>query len=271
MSGPPTTRDRWPLYAGLGVTSLLAVAVAFGLLIVPVMQGMRTGLPPWTAICRAMGLAAGSAAARQPTGTAAAHPVSDVEWSPEIMRRLAGANRANGKRLAGAVCAACHGEDGLSTDPAYPVIGGQSAAAIFKQLHDFRNGARANPVMTPVARKLTETDLADVAAFFSHDNVNASLLGPYQLAGDEQGINLVRRGDSTRQLPACNACHGSHVGGPLETPTLAGQRQDYLLRQLDDFASGARHNDLFGRMRTIAAKLTPAERRAVTRSYQGLL
>ena len=125
--------------------------------------------------------------------------------------------------------------------------------------------------MTPVAKKLSNADLADVAAFFGGNNAYASLLGSYQLAGDEHGMLLVRRGDSARQLPACNACHGNHVGGPIETPTLAGQRQGYLLRQLNAFASGQRQNDLFGRMRMIARKLTPAEREEVTRSYQGTL
>jgi cytochrome c553 len=271
VSSEPPPRDRWPIFAGVGVFGLLGVAVAFGLVIVPVMQGMRTGIAPWVAICRAMGLSAGSAAARQPTGTAAAQPVSDVEWSPEIMRRLAGANRANGKRIAGEVCVACHGENGLSVDPAYPTIAGQSSAAIFKQLHDFRNGARVNPLMSPVARKLADTDLADIAAFFGRDNVDTSLLDTYRLAGDEHGIELVRRGDPSRQLPACNSCHGNHVGGPLETPTLAGLRQAYILRQLNNFASGARRNDLFGRMRNIARKLTPEEKEEVARTYQGVL
>lgn len=271
MSDEPAIRDRWPIYAGLGVFGLLSVAVALGLIVVPVMQGMRSGLPPWVAICRAMGLAAGSAAAKQSTGTATAQPVSDVEWSPEIMQRLAGANRANGKRLATEVCAACHGEDGFQSDPTFPVIGGQSAAAIFKQLHDFRNGARVNPQMTPVARRLADTDLADIAAFFGNDVTAVSLRAPYQLAGDEKAIELIRRGDSSRQLPACNSCHGNHVGGPLETPALAGLRMDYMVRQLDDFASGKRRNDLFGRMRTIAGKLTPDERKAVARAYQGVL
>jgi hypothetical protein len=45
------------------------------------------------------------------------------------------------------------------------------------------------------------------------------------------------------------SCHGAHAGGPIETPTLAGQGQEYLLAQLTAFANGDRHNDIYNRMR----------------------
>jgi cytochrome c553 len=53
--------------------------------------------------------------------------------------------------------------------------------------------------------------------------------------------------------------HGAHAGGPIEMPTLAGQRQEYLTAQLNAFAKGDRHNDIYNRMRGIAAKLRKDE------------
>lgn len=41
-----------------------------------------------------------------------------------MLERLAGGDRENGRRIAADVCAACHGEGGLSTEPAYPVLAG---------------------------------------------------------------------------------------------------------------------------------------------------
>lgn len=267
----PRTSDRWPLYAGLGVGGILLLAIALGLFIVPVSQGVRAGLSPWVSICRAFGVEAGSPTAQQAISTGRAQPVSDVAWSPMMLERLAGGDRENGRRIAADVCAACHGEGGLSPDPAYPVLAGQSAAAIYKQLHDYRNGARVHPLMTPVVQQLNELQMGDVASYFGHNNAYASLLGPYQLAGERHAAELIQRGDPSRQLPACNSCHGNHVGGPIETPTLAGQRREYLLRQLNAYASGERRNDIFGRMRSVARKLTPAEREEVARAYEGVL
>jgi cytochrome c553 len=63
----------------------------------------------------------------------------------------------------------------------------------------------------------------------------------------------------SRGIPGCASCHGAHAGGPIETPTLAGQRQEYLLSQLTAFAKGDRHNDIYNRMRGIAAKLRKDE------------
>lgn len=57
----------------------------------------------------------------------------------------------------------CHGDKGLSQGQ-FPSLAGQSPYAIYKQLHDFRSGARTNPQMTPVAKALSVADLANVAA-----------------------------------------------------------------------------------------------------------
>ena len=67
------------------------------------------------------------------------------------------------------------------------------------------------------------------------------------------------RGDPSRTLPPCAACHAAGAGGPLETPGLTGQSPVYVESQLQAFAKGERHNDAFMRMRAIAAKLTPRE------------
>jgi len=66
------------------------------------------------------------------------------------------------------MCAACHGPAGVSSNPMYPNLAGQKANYIVKQLKDFKSGARNNnPLMTPMAKPLSDSDMENVAAYFS--------------------------------------------------------------------------------------------------------
>jgi cytochrome c553 len=66
-------------------------------------------------------------------------------------------------------CAACHGENGVPTDPkTIPIIWGQQQSYLMKQLHDYRSGVRDNPIMTPIAKGLAQEDLRKIAAFPQH-------------------------------------------------------------------------------------------------------
>jgi cytochrome c553 len=164
----------------------------------------------------------------------------------------------------------CHGDKGLSQGQ-FPSLAGQSPYAIYKQLHDFRSGARTNPQMTPVAKALSVADLANVAAYYADSSKEYAAVGTRELLGDPEIEKLAREGDSHRRLPACLACHVNNAGGPIETPVITGQMEDYLLAQLNAFASGQRKNDVYGRMRDVSAKLTPEERAALARYFQGTL
>lgn len=79
---------------------------------------------------------------------------------------LAAGDVAAGKSRA-AVCAACHGPDGNSTNPLWPNLAGQHAAYLEKQLKAFKSGERKDPLMSPMAAPLSEKDIADLAAYFA--------------------------------------------------------------------------------------------------------
>jgi cytochrome c553 len=66
-------------------------------------------------------------------------------------------------------CQVCHGKGGHSTDPTYPILAGQHAKYIIKQLKAFRAGTRKDPIMNGMAAPLSDQDMEDVAAFF-HSN-----------------------------------------------------------------------------------------------------
>src|SRR5882724_10214874 len=66
------------------------------------------------------------------------------------------------------LCAACHGDKGVPTDPkTIPPIWGQQQSYLMKQLRDFRNGERASTIMAPIAKALDEGDLRKIAAYFA--------------------------------------------------------------------------------------------------------
>ena len=125
--------------------------------------------------------------------------------------------------------------------------------------------------MTPVAKALAVTDLANVAAYYAAEGKAYTALGMRDFSGELEIEKLAREGDSHRRIPACMSCHINGVGGPIETPTITGQNADYLLAQLNAYANGTRKNDVYGRMRNIAGKLTPEERQRLAHYFEGTL
>ena len=266
---------RWRIGASIAAASAVIVGSLIGFVLIPAAQKSGAHLSMGHAMARAAGLAPGSPAVPQPINTASPIPVSTVSWNPQIMAILASGNTRRGAGIAAQTCAACHGDKGLSQSvgpqTVFPSLAGQSPYAIYKQLHDFQSGARANPMMTPVAQTLAPTDLASVAAYYSAASKEYAAIGKRQLLGEVEVERLANEGDSHRRLPACLACHVNNSGGPIETPVITGQDEYYLLAQLNAFASGQRKNDVYGRMRDVAGKLTPEERAALARYFQGTL
>lgn len=66
-----------------------------------------------------------------------------------------------------ALCAQCHGKNGISIVPIYPNLAGQKEQYLVLALQAYRSGERVNMAMTPHARKLTDEDIADLAAFYA--------------------------------------------------------------------------------------------------------
>ena len=66
-----------------------------------------------------------------------------------------------------AICAQCHGVNGISIVPIYPNLAGQKEQYMVLALKAYRSGERVNMAMTPHARKLSDEDIADLAAFYA--------------------------------------------------------------------------------------------------------
>ena len=259
QSSDPRVLDQpWRIWATIAVSSIMLVGILLGVVIIPVVQGRSDGIDAFTAICRALGILTGSPARQQVSDRTPPSPVSQVVWTSVVLQILADAKPERGQAKAQEVCVACHGDKGVSMGPQFPHLAGQSGAAIYKQLNDYRSGSRAHPQMTDVAKALDEPTLADIAAYYAAQPTRSP--NPVTLASAPAAIvQLVELGDPSRNIPPCSSCHRPGAGGPIETPILAEQAQEYTALQLKLYASGERRNDVYGRMRFIAAKLTPAE------------
>jgi cytochrome c553 len=251
--------DRpWRIWATVAVFAIALSGFLLGVLLIPVIQGRSDGIDAYTAICRALGILPGSPARQQIPDRTPPTPVSKVVWTPGLLQILAEAKPERGAAKAQEVCVACHGEQGVSRSPEYPNLAGQSGAAIYKQLNDYRTGSRTHPLMTDIAKALDEATLADIAAYYAAQpkrNPNPATLAESPLSI----VRLVELGDPSRNIPPCASCHRPGSGGPIETPILAEQGKDYIVLQLKMYAAGDRRNDVYGRMRAIASKLTEAE------------
>jgi cytochrome c553 len=169
---------------------------------------------------------------------------------------------AKARAIATGVCAACHGVDGNSPIPTNPSLAGQHPEYIYKQLHDYKSGARKNPIMTGMAVGLSEEDMRNLAAYFSAQKPRAGVA--HDAAQVTAGQRVYRIGNSDTGVPACAGCHSPDgVGIPILFPRIKGQHQDYTFAQLKAFRAGERDNDPSAMMRTIAGRMTEQEMQEV--------
>jgi len=184
-------------------------------------------------------------------------------WAEDIV------GNADAGKTKSAVCAACHSADGNSVNPEWPKLAGQHASYIVKQLHDLKNDKRTNPTMSPMAKPLSDQDMADLAAYFSSQTRTP---GSADKAKVELGMQVYKGGNNTSGVAACAACHGpTGAGNPAaKFPSLNGQQITYLKNQLNAFRNGTRANDAGKMMQNIAAKMTDAEINAVAEYISGL-
>lgn len=82
-----------------------------------------------------------------------------------------------GRRLSGARCAVCHGNDGVARQPDAANLAGQTAIYVRNQLNAFRSGERKHEQMNVIAHDLTDAQIADLAAWFESIQVEVTVPG----------------------------------------------------------------------------------------------
>lgn len=166
-----------------------------------------------------------------------------------------------------AVCAACHGVDGNSQIVINPKLAQQHPEYLIKQLHDFKDDKRADPVMKGFAMMLSDEEMNNISAWLAQQKAQPGYATDKELV--QLGERIYRGGIADRNIAACASCHSPNgTGIPSQYPRLAGQHADYTIKQLNTFRDGSRNNSV--QMRDVAAKMTDREIKAVADYIAGL-
>jgi cytochrome c553 len=148
------------------------------------------------------------------------------------------------------VCFACHGANGVSVAPTFPRLAGQRADYLYYRLVSFKRADPKDPYysvspMTPNVAHLSDTDMRDLATYFSSQTPPATAAA----AAPGKGEALFLAGDPARGIPPCQGCHGAEAGGPsISTgqyaayPSLRGQYAPYLIARLTSFHKNLPHD-----------------------------
>lgn len=191
---------------------------------------------------------------------------SSVDRSRDV-----GDARVPGPVLAQQVCASCHGAEGRSSSPAFPVLAGQNKEYIETQLKAFRSHERktgaGEAYMWGLAAHLTDEQISGLAAYYaSKSPVTGRSEDPELLA---RGRDVFEKGLPGANVPACATCHGANAEGNQIFPRLAGQHADYVFKQLNVIRSSDAR-PAAAPMKTFAAALNDQDMRSVAAYVQSL-
>ena len=164
-------------------------------------------------------------------------------------------------------CVTCHGQSGQGTVSGYyPRIAGKPAGYLYNQLVAFRDGQRKYPPMNYLVAYLPDAYLREIAEHFARQR--PAFAAKEQTSADAatlaRGQALVTGGDSTKNIPACIACHGKGLTG-MEPgiPGLVGLRPTYIVAQLTRWRVGDRHATEPDCMKRVATRLSDTDVTAV--------
>ena len=259
MSGEriASLRNRW-FTASFGITAAIAIVAAIvGFVWLPLQHPGERFKGVWDAICSAAGLV------RAPPSSAhivrADYPTTTVEVVPQMLQGASAEAIGRGATLA-LRCTMCHGSRGLSQANT-PNLAGEYPVTIYKELVDFKRGARVSAVMAPLVADLSDADMRDLAAYYAYlPRVSET----HPAVGEPPRI--VVSGAPLRGIAPCGACHGE-VASKAGAAWLEGQPAVYLRAQLEAFSSGARRNDIGEQMRNIARRMTAGEIHTASEFY----
>lgn len=132
------------------------------------------------------------------------------------------------------LCFGCHGKNGASEQPNYPILAGQHLHYLYVQMKDFKAGRRENSEMKEPMAGLEKKDMLAMAKFFSEQE--------WPRTGYRANAEKAGRGETAAAAGQCVQCHRGGYEGDSRIPRLAGQHAEYLKKTMGDFKTKARNN-----------------------------
>jgi cytochrome c553 len=161
------------------------------------------------------------------------------------------ADLAAGKEKA-ELCTGCHGEGGISQTENIPSLAAQPDQFIQWQLVFFRAGTRKNEQMQPIVEQINNEDIRNLGAYFAS-------LPPPKAREPDDNPDLSQKGAQAAAGRRCASCHTDSFAGTKAVARIAGQREEYLLKALHDYKSGARSGGGMAAMADVAYPLSEEE------------
>ena len=175
-------------------------------------------------------------------------------------------------------CSRCHLADGMGRGSgAFPILSGQNEEYLAATMSAFATRSRHSGTMETVSAGLNEEEIRELAAYYSRQiptSRRVSQIGNEEDvdASRKRGAEIAENGIPSARVPACVDCHGTEEP-PVNAsyPKLNGQYANYLVLQLELFATDRRGGTEYGHlMQPIAARLTAEQMRDVATYYQSL-
>lgn len=133
-----------------------------------------------------------------------------------------------------AVCATCHGENGMPVEPDTPILWGQEFYYLYVQLRDYNAGRRANEIMTGITAEMTKEEMQALAQYFADK--------PWPNTSFAASDAASSKGERALGAGQCSQCHLGGYNGNSRIPRLAGQQPHYLERTMLEFKNKVRLN-----------------------------
>jgi cytochrome c553 len=149
-----------------------------------------------------------------------------------------------------AICVACHGPEGKSTQPQFPVLAGQTSRYLYLQLRDYQEGRRSHELMNPIVAGLSREEVRELSDYFAAQKPPRQSFQP--------NAEKARLGKLKADETLCTMCHLGGFLGQNEIPRVAGQHYDYIVKQLSDFKARKRTNDA-GNMTSVSNTLNETD------------
>ena len=150
-------------------------------------------------------------------------------------------DRAAGKAEAATSCAGCHGENGVSADPATPSLAGQDAQYFAAALQSYKEGSRTDSSMKALVAGLDDKTIKNMSAYYAN-------LPP-------QAPKVTKPLTTVELAQRCDRCHGLNGNSTdVRIPALAAQRAEYLERVLLAYKSGERKSPQMAAMSAVLSE-----------------